>query len=202
MKSIGTIIGLGILTVSLLTARAADTPPGYVDFGKLTPGAPGSQFIEVNVSGNLISMAARLAEKSEPDLAQLLRKVQMVRVNVVGLTDENRADIQARIKAIRGDLDAKGWERIVTVQERQQDVVGVFLKTRGDESVQGLVVLVVEGGKQAVLVNIVGDIKPEQVGAIGEKFGIDPLKKMGKSMPKKHEQHEQHQQPENPAPEK
>jgi len=198
MKSIGTIIGLGILTVSLLTARAADTPPGYVDFGKLTPGAPGAEFVEVNVGGNLISMAARLAEKSEPDLAQLLRKVQMVRVNVVGLTDENRADVQARFKAIRGDLDAKGWERIVTVQERKQEV-GVYLKTRGEESVQGLVVLVLDGGKQAVLVNIVGDIKPEQVGAIGEKFGIDPLKKMGKSSPKKHEQH---QQPENPAPEK
>jgi hypothetical protein len=198
MKSIGTIIGLGILTVSLLTARAADTPPGYVDFGKLTPGAPGAEFVEVNVGGNLISMAARLAEKSEPDLAQLLRKVQMVRVNVVGLTDENRADVQARFKAIRGDLDAKGWERIVTVQERKQEV-GVYLKTRGEESVQGLVVLVMDGGKQAVLVDIVGDIKPEQVGAIGEKFGIDPLKKMGKSMPKKHEQH---QQPENPAPEK
>ena len=60
--------------------------------------------------------------------------------------------------------------------------MGVFLKTRGGEAVQGLVVTVLEGNRQAVLINIVGDIKPEQIAEIGEKLGIDPLKKVGRSI--------------------
>ena len=180
MKMINHLVGVGFLSATLLAA-AADPSPGYVDFGRLAPGSSGAEFVEVNIGSNLISIAARLAEKAQPEAAQLLRKLQMVRVNVIGLTDENRGQIQDRIKAIRGDLDAQGWERIVLAQEKHQDVA-VFLKTRGEEAVQGLVVIVCDGAKQAVLVNIVGDIRPEQVAELGEKLGIDPLKKVGKSM--------------------
>jgi hypothetical protein len=35
-----------------------------------------------------------------------------------------------------------------------------------------------EGNHQAVFVNIVGDIKPEQIAMIGERLHIDPLKKI------------------------
>jgi hypothetical protein len=181
MKIISHIVGVGILSATLLAVGADTPPPGYVNFGKLAPGSTGAEFVEVNVGPNLISIAARLAEKGQPEVAQLLRKLQMVRVNVIGLTDENRDQVQDRIKSIRGDLDAQGWERIVLAQEKQQDVA-VFLKTRGEEAVQGLVVIVCDGAKQAVLVNIVGDIRPEQVAELGEKLGIDPLKKVGKSM--------------------
>ena len=180
MKLIHHIVGLGILSATLLAA-AENTPPGYVNFGKLAPGFSGAEFVEVNIGSNLIAIAARLAEKSQPEVGQLLRKLQMVRVNVIGLTDENREQIKDRIKAIRGDLDAQGWERIVLAQEKKQEV-GVFLKTRGEEAVQGLVVTICDGAKQAVLVNIVGDIRPEQVAELGEKLGIDPLKQVGKSM--------------------
>ena len=113
MKLMRSIVGLGILSATLAAAHADNMPPGYVNFGKLSPGAPGAEFVEVNIGANLISMTARVAEKSAPEIAELLRKLEMVRVNVIGLTDENRNDIQNRVKSIRGDLDAQGWERIV-----------------------------------------------------------------------------------------
>jgi hypothetical protein len=81
-----------------------------------------------------------------------------------------------RVKQIRADLDAKGWDRVVSVQQKKDDVA-VFLKTRGEEAIEGLVVTVLDGDKEAVLVNIVGDIKPEQVALLGEKLKLDPLKK-------------------------
>ena len=181
MKLMRNIVGLGVLAATLAAAHADNLPPGYVNFGKLSPGAPGAEFVEVNIGSNLISMTARMAEKSAPEIAELLRKLEMVRVNVIGLTDENRNEVQNRVKSIRGDLDAQGWERVVQAQQQQQDV-SVFLKTRGGEAVQGLVVTVLEGNKQPVLINIVGDIKPEQLAEIGEKLGIDPLKKAGRSI--------------------
>ena len=38
---------------------------------------------------------------------------------------------------------------------------------------------VMDGTKQAVFVNVVGNIKPEQLALIGDRLNIEPLKKLG-----------------------
>jgi len=175
--------GIAVL-FAVINLHAAEPAPGYIDFGKFTPSASGGEFVEVHIKSNLIAMVARLAEKSEPEAAELLRGLQLVRVNVIGLTDENRDEMEKRIKAIRSKLDAQGWERIVTAQQKDEDV-GVYLKTRGTEAVEGLVITVLDGKREAVLVNIVGDIKPEKIAVVGERLNIEPLKKIGEKIEKK-----------------
>lgn len=164
-------------------AYADDVPAGYVDFGKFNPSKGGGEFVEVNVKSNLIAMVARLAAVKEPEVADLLRGLHMVRVNVIQLKDDNRQEIQDRVATIRKNLDAAGWERIVTAQQAKQDV-GVYVKTRGQEAFEGVVVTVIEGDREAVLVNIVGDINPDKIALIGEKLNIEPLKKVGESTKK------------------
>src|SRR5205814_5022823 len=112
---------------------------------------------------------------------ELLRGRHLIRVNVIGLDNDNRADMQKRVKTIREELNAKGWERVVVAQQRDEDV-GVYLKTRGAEAVEGLVVTVLDGKREVVLINIVGDIRPEKIALIGERFNIEPLKKVGRSV--------------------
>jgi hypothetical protein len=178
-------LALAVLSAFAGVGLCADNPPaGYVDFGTFSPPASGGEFVEVHIKSNLISMVARLAEKSEPDVAELVRGLQLIRVNVIGLDDGNRAEMEKRVKKIRRDLDAGGWERVVTAQKKDQDV-GVYLKTRGAEAVEGVVVTVIDGGREAVLVNIVGDIKPDKIALIGERMNIEPLKKIGKAIGKK-----------------
>jgi hypothetical protein len=156
-----------------------------VDFGRLGEPDTGGKYIEVNLGRNLISLAARLVEKHEPEAAKLLRSVQLVRVNVVGLGDDNRAETEKRVRGIRSQLDKQGWERIVTVQEQNGEDVGIYIKARADEALEGIVITILDGGKkEAVFVNIVGDIKPEQIVALGEALNIDPLKKIGGSLKK------------------
>ena len=181
-------MGISICSLIVTTGLGAESlPPGQVDFGKFsTPGA-GGEFVEVNLTSSLISLAAKFVEKEEPDVARLLGGLQLVRVTVIGLNDENRGDLEKRTQKIRKDLDSKGWERIVTAQKDDQDV-GVYLKTHGKDSVQGVVVTVMEGKKQAVFVNVVGDIKPEQLSMLGEKLHIDPLKKAGRATEKPEEE--------------
>ena len=175
---------LAALSASLLTASAADnSPAGYVDFGNFAPSKSGGEFVEVHIKGNLIEMVSRLVEKAEPDAAKLLRGLQLVRVNVIGLKEDNRSEVSDRVKGIREQLIAKGWERIVTAQESKQDV-SVYIKTRGSEAIEGVVVTILEEKSQAVLVNVVGNIKPEQIAEVGERFNIDPLKKLGPSLSK------------------
>jgi hypothetical protein len=184
-KAIRDTIALAVLSAfANVTVCAENAPAGYIDFGKFSPPASGGEFVEVHIKSNLISMAARLVEKSEPDVAELIRGLQLIRVNVIGLDDGNRAEIEKRVKKIRSELDANGWERIVTAQKKDEDV-GVYLKTRGSDAVEGVVVTVIEGNREAVLINIVGDIKPDKIAVIGERMDIEPLKKVGEALKKK-----------------
>ncbi len=177
-------VGIAVLATIMSAGHCAEgLPPGQVDFGKFSPPGSGGEFVEVNLSSNLISLAARLVEKEEPEVARLLSSVEVVRVNVIGLDDENRAEIEKRTQHIRKELESKGWERVVTAQKKDEDV-GVYLKTHGKDTVQGVVVLVTEGKREAVFINIVGDIKPGQLALLGEKLHIDPLKKAARATEK------------------
>ena len=179
--------GAAVLVSGLVLNLHAETlPPGQVDFGTFAPPGGGGQFVEVNVTSSLISMAARFFEKQEPDVAQVLNGVQLVHVNVIGLNDTNRGELEKRTEKIRKELDSKGWERIVTVQQDEQKV-GVYLKTLNKDTVQGLVVMVMDGKDNAVFVNVVGDIKPEKLAMLGERLHIDPLKKIGRMTEKAEE---------------
>jgi len=56
------------------------------------------------------------------------------------------------------------------------------MKTRGPEAVEGIVVTVLEDKGHAVFVNLVGDIRPDKLNTVGERFNIEPLKHLpGKS---------------------
>ena len=160
----------------------AGPPPGQVDFGKFTPPGGGSQFVEIQINSNLLSLAAQVVEKQQPDAARLLRSVQLVHVNVIGLTKENRAELEKRVRQVRHDLEAQGWDHTVAVQERDGQDVGIYTRTRGGEALAGLVVTVIQPKEQVVLINIVGDIRPEQVAALGDKLDIKPLKDIGAAL--------------------
>ena len=169
------------LVCSWAAGLSADTlPPGQVDFGTFSPPGGGGEFVEVNVTSSVIGLAAKFVEKDQPDVAQVLKGLQLVHVNVVGMSDENRVELVARVEKIRQQLEGKGWEKIVMAQQRDQNV-GVYLKTRDKDTVQGLVVVAVDGNKAAVFVNVVGDIKPDQLSMLGERLHIEPLKKLARS---------------------
>lgn len=181
-SSLRSLVGATVLASSLVLSpflRAEDAPPGFYDFGKFTA-AEGGQLVEVNIRSTLIGLAAKFAERAEPQVADLLRSLKSVRVNVVGVDDKNRSELAERISKARADLDAKGWEQVVRVEEKKESV-GVYLKQRGEEAIEGLVVMVVDGDKEAVFVNVVGDLRPEKLALIGERLGIEPLKKAGEA---------------------
>jgi len=178
-NAVSLFLAAGLAGACLMSARAENLGPGQIDFGKFTPSAKGGEFVEVNLTSSIISMAAKLVEKDEPQVAKLLNGLQLVHVTVIGLDDENRGDLQKRADKVRHDLDSKGWERTVMAQKEGKEV-GVYLKTKNKDTVQGLAVLAMDGNERAVFVNIVGDIKPEEISLLGEKLHIDPLKKFGR----------------------
>ena len=173
-NSIRSLAAAGAVCLALASSvRAEDA--GFVDFGTLNP-TEGSQFVEVNIKSNLIAMVAALTKKTEPEVTQVIEGLKQIRVNVLQTTKENRDEMKKRISDIRGKLDKGGWERIVTAMEKDQDI-GVFLKTKDATTVEGICVTVVDKD-QVVLVNVVGNIQPEKLAVVGERFDVEPLKKI------------------------
>ena len=162
-----------LFTASL---RAADSPPGLVNFGKFTKPANG-ELVEISLNNDMIAMAMQLAGKAQPDFTEALSGLHSVSVNVVGLDDQNRDEVMARMKSVRGQLDAGGWQPVVKVQEKKEDV-GIYLKTRGKEAIEGVVITVLEGHKQAVFINVAGNIQMDKLAALGDKLNIKELKKV------------------------
>ena len=170
-----------ISLIMCLCARAENPNPGWIDLGKLPMSSSGKEYVEVNIKGNLISMACKLVEKEEPQVASLLRGLKNIRVNYVGLDASNREIVTSKIVGLREELEKKEWERIVRVQQKSEDI-SVYMKIRGEDAVEGLVVTVLNQNSEAILVNIVGDIRPEQLSTIAERFHIEPLKKITKHL--------------------
>lgn len=160
--------------IAAVAARATDA--GFVDLGKFKPAA-GCEFVEVNIGTPMLKFASLFMGHDDPEAAALIKSLKHVRVNVIGLDDSNRADTTARVEKVRAELEAQGWSRMVTVREKgDTEDVAIFVKTRDDEAIDGVVVTVIDAAKgEAVFVNVVGNIKPEQLASLGRGLHINHL---------------------------
>jgi hypothetical protein len=176
------IIGTATLCAVATAALGADELlPGQVDFGAFAPPKGEGQYVEVNVPRALLSLAARLVEKDQPEAAKVISGLKLVRLNVIGLDADNRTELHQRAQKIRADLAAKGWQPIVTAQQRDQDAT-ILLKMDDKGGVQGLVAVVLDARKdQAVFANVVGDIQPDQLAMLGDRLHLEHLKKLGQA---------------------
>ena len=164
-----------VLAAHGLSAKAASA--GSVDFGSFAATGAG-QVVEVKLEPALIKFAAKVAAVNEPEAAALLRNIEHVRVNVVALDETNTAEATARIAAVRTQLESAGWAPTVSVRDpKKGDDVVVYIKTGADDCIEGIVVTVIEDKQQAVFVNVVGSIRPEQLAELGKRLDIDVLKR-------------------------
>lgn len=173
-----TTVLAGLLSLSILPAEAA--PAGEFDFGGFA-GLEDTQAVEVNLGPGLINLASKVAGKADSQTGRLLGGLKAVRIHVFNLNNENRRTLEDRFAEIRKNLGDAGWERILMAKENRQDVA-IYTKLRGGEAVEGLVITVMNERKQAVLINIVGDIKVDQLADVADRLDLEPLKRISGSL--------------------
>lgn len=162
---------------ALIAVSASAASPGYVDFGKFSPDAS-KQYVEVDINASLLKLAAAFAKYEEPEVAELIGNLERVRVNVFGVDADTRTATIERIETFREQLAAEGWDKVVTVREHEGDNVAVFIKQADEEVIHGVVVTVLSRDGEAVLVNIVGDVRLEQIAKLGDSLDIAPLREL------------------------
>ena len=174
MKHIMSKLATGVITMLLALSAVAQedelkTMPGYVAFESLDE-VYGEPRVRVNVGGFLLSLMSKAA-KNDPEAAAILEGLEGVRINVYSTGGEVAPAID-QIQNAKNMLSNQNWEPIIQVNEDRQNVQ-VFIKANG-EGVQGLTVMAVDAD-DAVFVNILGSIDPENLGAIMDQFDVDLL---------------------------
>lgn len=170
-------VSVAALAVSHLRAAEA----GVVDFGKFTKSERG-EFVDITLGGGVLKLASFFVKHEEPAAAAMMRSISKVRVNVVGMDDTNRFATTEKMSSVRRELVSQGWEQIVTVQGKRDEDVAIFLKQRDGEIVEGVVVTVIDERKnEAVFINVVGNIRAEQLAELGGHLKIDRLSRLSRA---------------------
>ncbi|HYE59009.1 MAG TPA: DUF4252 domain-containing protein [Rhodothermales bacterium] len=162
---------LGVAAPAALAQPTLERDPGYVDVEALTQGITEEPTVEVDVRGALLRLVVASARSDDPELASMLSRLRAIQVRVYKLNSRDRSVVAGRTAEFARRLRSQGWEPFVRVRD-EDSRVDMMVRTNGDR-ITGLVALVVGDDEEAVFLNIVGEVDPEQVGRIGRRFNVD-----------------------------
>jgi hypothetical protein len=167
--------------------KKVEKHPGYFNLEALQIFSDEDAKVEVYLREPLLKLATKFMEHDDEDLARILRKLMLVRVNVYDVDSQKARDFAMEANKTVKQLDGKGWERIVRVRD-EEDHVWIYLKpSKGYEAIDGIVVIAIDDDDEAVFLNIVGEINPDDIGKLGQHFDVEELegihidKKSGKT---------------------
>ncbi len=131
--------------------------------------------IDVTIDSSLLQLAAKFISRREPEAAALRELVAGLKGIYIKSFEFGRAGeyTDADLDAIRSQLTAPGWARVVGVRSRRNDNVEVYTLLDGG-NIAGVTMLIFEP-RELMVINIVGPIDPEKINLLEGHWGIPRL---------------------------
>jgi len=163
--------------------------PGYFDFGNLEQFANGEESVEINLTQPLLGLAEAVIVKENPEMANLVADLHLVKVNAFGVSDEKRDSLEGNVDRLSKSLLSDGWQQLVKVRDNEERVF-LYIKPdteqKGDDEqdlVVGVAVLVLDDKQaddhEAVFVNIVGRFDIDAIVSLVQHFDVPHLEHLG-----------------------
>ncbi|HEY7214157.1 MAG TPA: DUF4252 domain-containing protein [Thermoanaerobaculia bacterium] len=165
-----------VLTANAGWAQRLADQPGYVPIEKLDLFPADKLNVEINLEGALLKLIAAGARAEDPEFSSLIDGLKGITVQAVPLKDVDAGSVRAKIGQASRWLEDRGWKSTMRVREEGTETY-IYLKEI-DGAIAGLTLLALEPGDEAVAINIVGRIDPEQVGRVVENLHGPHIKRV------------------------
>lgn len=162
-----------IVIASALVAKAQDSRLQLSSLDHLA--AKASQTVDVNIDERLMRIAAKILSEhdaDERDVKALVSGLKGIYVRSFEF-DSDAQYTAADVEAIRTQLRAPGWSRLVNVTSKKEGNIEVYLLLNG-EQIGGLAVLSTED-RELTVVNIVGPVDLDKLTKLEGQFGVPEL---------------------------
>lgn len=173
-----------VLFAALLTAALAacgvTAPRGSDGFANLDSLglSDTDRVLTLSIGPALLNFAAGHVD-DDPETRALLQSLDGVRVRVYEI-DGDPGRVASRMDRMSIKLQADGWEPVLRVRE-SRETLHMLVRTV-DGRIRGMTVLGCDGDSEAVVVNLMGEIRPEQFSAVMVALDVDtPAVKTGQA---------------------
>ncbi len=161
------VAGLSIL-LGACSLTAPRSSAGYADLDSLGF-RDVDNVLTLSIGPALLRFAAGHVD-DEPEVKALLKSLDGIRIRIYEI-DGDAGRVAGRMSAMSGRLQENGWEPVLSIKEG--DEATHMLLRLVDGQVCGMTVLVSDGDSEAVVINLMGDIRPEQFGDVMLALDVD-----------------------------
>jgi hypothetical protein len=130
------------------------------------------EVVNVNLDGNLVQQASAMGGKqADAKTQEVLQGLKGVYVRSFEFSAPG-GYVDADVEAIRTQLTAPGWSRIVSVREKGE-LTEIYIWS--DKGGSGGVAIIAAEAQELTVVNLVGRVNLAQLGALGGQLGVPIL---------------------------
>ena len=157
-----------VLSLSACGLTAPRSSDGFADLDSLGI-ADTDRVLTLSVGPALLRFAANHVE-DDPETEALLRSLDGVRIRIYEI-DGDAERVAARMEQMKARLQGRGWEPVMLVRSKGEQA-HMLVKTAAGR-VAGMTVLVCDGESEAVVINLMGDIRPQQFSGVMVALDVD-----------------------------
>ncbi|MEE4216098.1 MAG: DUF4252 domain-containing protein [Xanthomonadales bacterium] len=169
-KRLASLLLSAVLVVALggcgITAPRGNA--GYADLDSLGM-MDTDRVISLSLGPTVLHFAARYID-DDPEVRDLLRSLDGVRVRIYEVNGD-ASRVAGRMQHMSSKMQEDGWQPVMLV--RQEDEQVHMLMRMVDGEIRGMTVLVLDADSEAVVVNLMGEIRPEQFGDVMVALDVD-----------------------------
>ena len=163
---------LALACMTLLIGACGITAPrsndGFADLESLGM-RDTDRVMNISIGPTLLHFTAGFLD-DDPEIRELLRGLDGVRVRIYEI-DGAASRVAQRISAMSVNLQGDGWAPVMLVREEDEEVH--MLMRVVDGQICGMTVLVSDGDSEAVIVNLMGEIRPQQFSDVMVALEVD-----------------------------
>jgi hypothetical protein len=168
MRRISVLMGIALISLAG-SAAAQVASPGYYPIEEMGIIAAKDLEVDVDLGAAVMQVAAGAMEAEDQELAEMVSKLERVRVQVGQPSAVDAAAVTGKMADAMAKLEGAGWRKILGVEEDTEQVY--FYVLEQDGAISGITGFVNDAGEEVVAVNIVGDIDPRMLGRVLAKVG-------------------------------